>query len=81
MDGVHDALMLLRSGARLRRTGRSIAALLMLACVSDGPNGPSQPPGPIATPSELGALVGALAHDSLRGRRAGSLGPAAAFSF
>lgn len=72
MDGVHDALMLLRSGARLRRTGRSIAALLMLACVSDGPNGPSQPPGPIATPSELGALVGALAHDSLRGRRAGS---------
>lgn len=64
--------MVSHSRARLGRVGRSTAALLALACVSDGPNGPERPPAPIATASELGALVGALAHDSLRGRRAGS---------
>jgi hypothetical protein len=54
------------------RRGRFVAMMVMLACTSDGPNAPDAPPPLIATAAELGALVGALAHDSLRGRRASS---------
>jgi Peptidase family M28 len=54
----------------LTRVARSTAALFLVACAVDGPNDPNSPPVPVAAPAELEALVGALAHDSLRGRRA-----------
>lgn len=60
-----------RSAGRFARIVGGGAALLLLSC-ADSPNDPSEPPAPIATPSELGELVRALAHDSLRGRRAAS---------
>src|SRR5688572_8669499 len=53
----------------LVRVARSTAALIVIACAVDGPNDPNSPPVPVATPAELQALVGALSHDSLRGRR------------
>src|SRR5688500_16191985 len=49
---------------------RFTAVSMVIACAVDGPNDPNAPPTPVATPAELQALVGALSHDSLRGRRA-----------
>jgi hypothetical protein len=53
-----------------RRRARCVALMLVAAC-ADGPHQPTQL-GLVATADELRTLVGALAHDSLRGRRASS---------
>src|SRR5688572_16199681 len=54
------------------KIARTVIAFVLLACALDGSNGPGPVPTPIATPAELRSLVGALAHDSMRGRRASS---------
>jgi hypothetical protein len=46
-------------------------AVLLLSC-GDGPSDPGEPLEPIATSEELLTMVSALAHDSVRGRRAAS---------